>query len=535
LSQEKPIAENKKSRKWIFIPAAFILLFAIYMLAMNVISSMAERELVNAANREIGPNSELLIGNLKLRLFPVSLTLRDVRLNHLEPFEETVPEKPLDTIRYFHINRAELRGIRLFRLLRGDDWGIRNLTIDGLEAGRVPTTGRRLADADPFEAPLNFTIDEFSLNNAAFSLYPDRSSNEYTTRVEQISMTLSEIEVKDAEEPLHRYFNTFRFHAGSVRHFTDNGFYKIEISGLNASGLSESVLVDRFEMKPLLTPYDAASQSGHALDLFDIKSGPIEIRSFDFDSWFAGGDLILSYAELDSLAIIIDRDLTYARPERDHQPLPQMKLAGLPFTVFADSLRWKNGFLSYTEKFYEKDRAGTISFEQIDLTITDLQNSNVDEPIMAKAAAKFMDSADLDAEFEFYPAESGLHRVKASLGAMDFNVLNETLENLALVKVESGSLTSLEFSFEADDDVSSGDMKFIYENLELRFLDDDTMDERFRNRILSFLANTLAIRSSNDGEEPRPGKMDYERDKDRSMFNFWWRSIESGIKDTVIR
>jgi hypothetical protein len=547
LSKDNSSADNQKStsikeqevknpnRKWILIVACFIALFAMYLLGMNFLSTLAERELLKAANSELAPNAELVIGDLKLRLFPASLTLREVKLNHLEPFEETSPEKPLDTIRYFYVNRADLRGVRLFRLLRGEDWGIRSLTIDGLEAGVVPVSERRLTDAEPFEAPLTFTIGEFNLKNAIFSIYSERDSDEYTSRAEQLSVTLSEIQVKDAGEPLHSYFSSFSLYAGSVRHFTENGFYEIEMGELEVSDQSRSIVAESFELKPRLSPYEAASKKEHAIDLFRIKSGPLSFERFDFGEWLETGGLNVSYGELDSLNIEIDRDRTYPRPDRDFQPMPNAELAGLSFSISADSIRWKNGFLSYTELFHEKDRSGSITFDDIDLLLTGVQNSNGSEPIKAGATASFMESAELNAEFEFYPVESARHRVKASLGGMDFSVLNETLKNLALVEVKSGSLTTLEFEFEADDDSSSGEMTLLYDELELRFLDDDSLEEGFRNRITSFIANTFAVRSSNSEDDPRTGTMEYERDKDRSMFNFWWRSIEAGIKDTVIR
>ena len=87
----------------------------------------------------------------------------------------------------------------------------------------------------------------------------------------------------------------------------------------------------------------------------------------------------------------------------------------------------------------------------------------------------------------------------------------------------------------ADDDISRGMLIFVYDDLEIRFFDAETQRERRRDRFRSFIANRFMVRSDNPAEDPRNALIEYERDKQRSMFNYWWRSISDGLMDTIRR
>ena len=50
----------------------------------------------------------------------------------------------------------------------------------------------------------------------------------------------------------------------------------------------------------------------------------------------------------------------------------------------------------------------------------------------------------------------------------------------------------------------------------------------------SFLANTFVINNKNpNGKNLRVGEIYFERDKQKSIFNFLWKSLLSGIKPSL--
>ncbi len=531
---EKTATALTGKRIVIISTAVLILLIVSTIFVVNFVSTKAEKELLEMVNSELAPNAVVEIGNFNLGVFPLRVTLDDVKLIHTVPFVDQIPQKPLHMIRKFELKHAELRGLSLFNIIFSEKWDVGSFTLDGIDLDIVRSSDRRLTDSTPVTEPLNVAISEITITNSRVYIFPDRSGSAPTYSTNNLHLWINNFEVQDTEKPLHTYFENFRIEADSFNHLTEDGFYELSIEGLRADSNEKTLFLSKVSNTPLLTPFQVASEVGFERDVYRIDGGPHLFKDFDIKNWMDSGDIHFGYAELNGLSLEIERDKTFEKEPRDDQPLLNRKFKDLPFSFSADSIAWKDGLVRYTEMFHEEDRIGSILFTEIDLMIRSLQNRSESDAMLVQANARFMEASNLTAEFEFYPSDMGNHSVTASLSEMEFKALNNTLENLALVRVMEGNLESLLLSFQADDNKATGEMTMIYENLELRFLDDE-MSEGNVSRFKSFLAKTFAIQSSNDKLEPRLGKVDYERVKDKSMFNYWWRSIETGLMDTVKR
>src|SRR5690606_32125793 len=77
---------------------------------------------------------------------------------------------------------------------------------------------------------------------------------------------------------------------------------------------------------------------------------------------------------------------------------------------------------------------------------------------------------------------------------------------------------------------------FQYENLEIEILDKNFgRDQTVFQRIGSFLANKLVIKSQNPDRkgELRKGDVYYLRDQNKFIFKYWWELVLSGLKSTI--
>lgn len=522
--------------KKIIIPFGVVIFLAILVfVAARYIENTAEKRLLEMVNRELAPNAKIEIQDFSLGLLPARIHITGIELVHEESFEDQLPTKPLDTIRHLEVRSAELSGINLFKLIRGTEWGLGNFTIDGLDLELVPTSSDRLTDSSPLEHPLDVTISEVNINNATFKTFPSRDSETARYHADGIHLGIENVSITDPENPLHTYFDHFKLDVANAEHASDDGYYKLKAENFHANSRDEFLSLQFFEAKPQSSVYEITSDYGKQLDIYTIEGGPFTFSGFQLNEWFEYEDILLSYAEINDLSLIIEREISFEREPRDERPLPNRQLKDLPFTIQADSLRWVHGKVSYTEQHSEDNRSGTILLSDINLLIESLQNSDEDEVIPVTATSRFMDSGDLSIEFKFYADDTANHSVRASLSEMEFIDVNNPLENLAGIRVREGNLIQLDFTFYADDYRSEGDLRMIYSDLSLRFLDEVTLEEDRGTRLKSFFANTFAVRSGNVDEEPRVGTIDFDREKERSIFNFWWNSIKTGLEDTVRR
>jgi hypothetical protein len=126
------------------------------------------------------------------------------------------------------------------------------------------------------------------------------------------------------------------------------------------------------------------------------------------------------------------------------------------------------------------------------------------------------------------------------------------LEPQVKLRAESGRLNNLSFEFTYNDDASKGSLEMNYNDLKLMaFKDGEKVDKKNRKKrkrngdsgegeeltekagLKSFVLNTFIIRKnmdSNTAEEKRTGTIHFDRDKRRSIFNYWAKSMFSGIK-----
>lgn len=522
-------------RKIVVAAVTVIALILTVWFLVSRVELAAERNLLELVNSELEPGSELVFGEFSLGLFPPRITLNEVNLIHKEPFEDQTPEKPLDAIRYFEVAHAELKGISLFRLLSGREWNLGSLNVEGLLLDVVPTTTDRVTDSSPLENPFPVIVNEASLKDSRFRIFPDRSSDSPVFTAQEINMGLKNLKIDDPDAPIYDYFDEFLLEIGEMRQLTDNGFYELTARNLKIDSFEKYASLQEFRSNPLLSAYEITTTLEHEEDRFDITGGPFLFNDFDVMRWLESEDIVAESVDLQNLSIVIIRDKTYPNAPRSYRPLPLSQFAELPFSVQVDSIKWSDGFISYSEQYKEEERKGTIEFAEVNLTMLNLQNRDESEPIRVDANTRFMDAADLKAAFSFYPGQMATHHIEAQFSEMDLDKINNPLENMGGASIRDGHLKSLVLDFTLDEEKATGELVLIYHDLEIRIIDEETMEERTRDRIASFFTNTFAVRSENPEDDPRKANIEFERDKERSIFNYWWNTIKEGLLDIAMR
>jgi len=106
------------------------------------------------------------------------------------------------------------------------------------------------------------------------------------------------------------------------------------------------------------------------------------------------------------------------------------------------------------------------------------------------------------------------------------------LEPLLNINFKGGKLNRMTFDFTANDNTSKGWMEFLYQDLDVVLQKKEPGKEK---GFLSFIANTVALSNN-----PAPGKdlkiveIGTERDKNKGLVGYIWRTIQSGMVHTII-
>ncbi|MDZ7646168.1 MAG: hypothetical protein U5K54_02715 [Cytophagales bacterium] len=155
-----------------------------------------------------------------------------------------------------------------------------------------------------------------------------------------------------------------------------------------------------------------------------------------------------------------------------------------------------------------------------------------------KVTTLLMGKSELSVDFGFdLKKDNGDHWFKGSLNRFDLTELNKVFVPFKAISIRSGQLDRLTFSVRLNNDVSDGELSFLYSNLKIDRLNKDDLKNRdFDNSFKSLLANTFLIKKSNPSgnSDPRIGVIHYKRAKEKSIFDFWIKSVLDGMRSTIL-
>lgn len=539
MKSKQPISDHGKSvgltkKRWIILGLSLLLLIISLISLFYFAENRAEKKLLDLVNSELSPNSEMLIDNFSLTLLPLGVSIKGMTLLKHQPIEELTTQKPTDAIRMLSIDELSLSGISIISLLRRDSIQLKRFNIKGVQLEAVQLDSISHSDSTAISDPLPISVSEIQFSEMTLKLYETPVSDSSTTEIQNLSGKITGFFLSDPSQFNRSTFEELEITMDHFSHFTKDGFYEASLDSLRLNTINDQIIFSQFHLRPLMNAYEMALDIGYPIDNYDLKIPHFKIEQMNLRKWLSDEEMIAGKITLTEPDFSISRDKSLPRREREDRLLPHLQFKNLPFSVAIDTIYTENGTLSYHEGIAAENRVGSISFNEIDLSLFSMVNRSAD-PIYAEATALFMNRSEFDLNIEFSLNDTGKHSVSGNLYQLDLTAMNSTLENLVLIRLDSGEIQQLNFHFDADDDRSNGSLLLIYSDLDLRFIDAEQQIERRWDRMRSFIANTFVIRSNNSAEDPRSGEIEYDRDKERSIFNYWLRSISTGLVDTIKR
>ncbi len=218
------------------------------------------------------------------------------------------------------------------------------------------------------------------------------------------------------------------------------------------------------------------------------------------------------------------------------KPMLYQTIQDLPFGVDIKRMSFTGLDIEYDELAADGDSPGTVVFTDGSGTAFNLTNiaENHDRFMTIDITADLMESGSLHAGFLFPVSPQDDHwEMKGTLGKMDPAALNGAIEPLASIRVKTGVIQGVDFHVTGTLMRSRVDLTMLYDNLSLAFMKKHGAEER---KFVTFMADEIILKKNNPGHngKVRTGKGDFTRDPHKSMYNFMWKSLFQGIKDTVL-
>lgn len=276
---------------------------------------------------------------------------------------------------------------------------------------------------------------------------------------------------------------------------------------------------------------------------FHVDIQKISLSTPNTLNWIEGGYLNINKIRIDQPHILVYKDKRLADAPFLEKHLPSYLVRSIPFPLLIDTIEIHHGKIRYQEIVTTGQTPGEVKFTQLQLNAYHF--TNIDSLLnkypffKVSISTLFLDRAPIHLYFKF-PIQNLRDKFHANgtITKLEAHELNNLLSNMAFVEFKKGYIHTLSFHLVADKDSAIGTLDAHYTDLHINMLDTTELfhhHKHKRKKIIGTLANTLLKKNNIPNTKHYvQGKIDVARPKNKSIFNYLWTSVKSGLITTVI-
>ncbi|NJN26338.1 MAG: hypothetical protein HC819_10345 [Cyclobacteriaceae bacterium] len=518
---------NRSKKQILFILLVLIIVsFVAYEVGERVLSNT----LVKKVQKTSAGHYTLAFDKLTICIFPLGVELDSVRL-----WSENKVYAQLDSTTFIlpeiSVKTFGVHGLSLWKLVFENEFNLAGVTLVAPVLS-VAVTSRDTVPAFSLESPESgkgrkLVIGSVEVREAAVKATKGKSKLE--CRVEVALQHLSAGQRQSFTTQVeHIEVSKFVYR-------TPDGFYDLKMDGMHYMGASEELKMLQMEVEPLVGKYEIGKLKGHESDWVKAEIGQLTLQDFEVGLLIDSGDVVMSKAELSGVRATIFRDKRQPFPDIPDKKLPSQRIGGFDQKLHIDTLLVSDTDITYIEHI-SGDHPGTALFKDIQIKGGPLANAQNTRMVLA-ASAMIMDRGLLEADFEFAINDSTRQsKVKGTMHQIELAAFNPMTNYVANLNIKSGMLNSMDFNFEYNHRSSHGEMRMLYKDLDFELVETEgkKMKAGLDEKLMTFVAKSFIVKKKNEaGEQVRIGNIEFERDPKKLIFNYWWKSILSGVKSSA--
>jgi len=506
---------------------AFVVL--ILLLKISVFEPWVREEIQTSFNKT-SPNYTLNIGKVHISIIKLGVELENIALSSTKMDGST----PLLTGK---IASVKIKGINLFKVIFKNDIDISEIRISKSSIiGKLPFPKKVNKQK---VSPINIGIDSLMFDDMLLEIKDDSSAQAYSIKDGNLKIYGLQLTKHDTVSP--KIISQFDFNAKELITVLPDSMYTIAAVGTSYSATSKTLEIGSFSIQPNYTDYEFTSKYQFEVDRFEARLSHIFFHNFSAENYIQTRNLTSSFIEIGDIDLKAFRD---KRKAFRHVPRPTFQeiIYNYPGRLHIDSLGILSGSITYTEHAEKANEPGYIRFTKINARIYAIYNDTLYKTKKAflefKVAALLMDKGKMEVLLKGRLFDNAnTFDVNGTLLEMEAMELNPILEKNAFLFATSGKITTMNFSFMANNTSATGKMKLLYRGLDIAIKNKQTDDTTaIKERVISVIAN-MKMKHSNPmpGEKVRVGIIDNERDPEKFLFNYCFKSILSGIETSLVK
>lgn len=309
----------------------------------------------------------------------------------------------------------------------------------------------------------------------------------------------------------------------------------VTLSELVVDISSGELMLKSLNVDPIYPKEEFAKRTPQHRDWTRFGVDSLSIDGLEYDKLFKNGDILLQ-----RLSVVGATIESYKNRQVDQKPFVKSiayeALQSYPHHISLGRVVVDDMSVRYQELPPYGDKAGSVTIDHLSASASGVDNrAEQGEYFTIDAKALLQNSGQVDILITMpnNPLDTTFH-ITGTLGRMDLSVLNAITKPLGRIELEHGELHSITFDIRGDSKRSYVDIVMLYSDLAIMIVKDREGIYKDR-KLLSSIVEEFFLFSSNPYRgKSREGIGSFERDPYKSQFNYLWKSIFSGVKNTVL-
>lgn len=388
----------------------------------------------------------------------------------------------------------------------------------------------------------HLNLKMLSISSGRFEMI-DRNTNNSLVSIGRIDVHGKDVVINSENETfaLSEFFNDLSINLSEISHPTKNGFYLLSLKNIELDLASAAIRANDFKLIPQFPIKEFGVKSGKQTDRMDLSVQNIAIRQIDFDKWLAGNEIWIDEIVVHQVYLNIFRDKNVPRDLTVFPKLPHQQLAALDVGVNIGKIGIYDAEILYQELMPVADEAGVVVISDLEASLMNISNihsaQNPDDHMQWLINGTLYKEGKFEVTVDFSADQpSGEFSFYGMMDEMNMSAFNQILVPNEHIRIDNGRVISKHFQVNASQDLATGEMMLIYEDLKITVLREMENHEIRERAFLSLISNTALRLFKRDRLDTSDNIVFiyFERDKNKSIFNFMIMSLISGLKAAIV-
>jgi hypothetical protein len=451
-----------------------------------------------------------------------------------------------------HIPGLNIKGLNPLNGIINKSWQFAHADLQNPEIALTisPDKKRKATKDKASKSGNNVAPNKFSgdLNfiNGKLNLALSLDSGDVKFQLDYFSLSLDDFNLSDvsAYDPQQLFFSKNSMLAlKNISLDLPDSLNTLRIGALDFAQEDSLLVINNISLVPRYNKMEYALKAGKETDWMNVKSSEVVFQGLDLPRLIHGAGLYCRRIAIDSLFLEAFRNKQVPWPDTLYKPMPQVMISQFKNKFAVEQILLSNAYIQYEELPLEGSKAGKIYFTDVNVSISPLTNDDSLRTIgegydvsTLNLKGKLMGEGNISSIMVYDMNHSHQNfLMTASMGSLQLDKLESVLLPLVYINIPSGKMESLQLKVNANRSYAVGEMRMRYHNLKVQFVNQENYEASGMGpALMTFFTNTFVIRKNNNRAIlVRKGDVFFERDEQRSIFNYWTKIILSGVVSSV--